>query len=478
MKRYSFIVKYIVLSALIVLLPVLSLADFMWSAKTTSGSRNWYSIASSSDGKRLAAVVRNGYIYTSTNSGASWTAQTNAGSRNWYSITSSSDGTKLTAGVWNGYIYTSADSGATWTEQTNAGSRDWNSISSSSDGTKLAAVDEGGAIGYIYTSTDSGATWTQRTSAGSTNWCSITSSSDGTKLATTVCSSSGYIYTSTDSGATWDNQTSAGSRYWSSIASSSDGTKLAAVDDSPGYIYTSTDSGATWTEQTSADSRYWQSIASSSDGTKLAAGDLGGYIYTSTDSGVTWTEQTSAGSRGWYSIASSSDGTKLAAVDEYGSEVGGYIYTGSQPSTVKYNLPYLHTNTNNVVYCVATNLSSEDMNVSFTVESADNDTLSTGIQTFTNYLSSQTTRLFTFQEKTASIYSPVTGTESLDLSSDIANSGSYGGSLTFVSTGVFSSGTQASCSKIMISCLQGYSEPRRPVTGYVCIDSVSTVIGH
>ena len=34
-----------------------------------------------------------------------------------------------------GYIYTSTDSGATWTEQTASGKRVWSYIASSSDGT-------------------------------------------------------------------------------------------------------------------------------------------------------------------------------------------------------------------------------------------------------------------------------------------------------------------------------------------------------
>ena len=44
--------------------------------------------------QKLAAVVgNNGYIYTSTNWGASWTEQTSSGQRYWFSIASSSDGT-------------------------------------------------------------------------------------------------------------------------------------------------------------------------------------------------------------------------------------------------------------------------------------------------------------------------------------------------------------------------------------------------
>lgn len=62
---------------------------------TSSGSRIWYSIASSSDGVNLAAVDYTGYVYTSSNSGTTWTQRTSSGSRPWMYIASSSDGTKI-----------------------------------------------------------------------------------------------------------------------------------------------------------------------------------------------------------------------------------------------------------------------------------------------------------------------------------------------------------------------------------------------
>ena len=295
---------------------------YTWSPVATS--RTWYSITSSSDGTKLAAVAYRGYIYTSTDSGVNWTAKLTDTIRNWTSITSSSDGTKLAAGVSGGYIYTSTDSGASWTTNSNSsGSNSWISITSSSDGTKLAAAVYDG---YIYTSTNSGVSWTARTASGSRSWQSITSSSDGTKLAAGAygLSGSNYIYTSIDSGVSWTAQTAPGSRRWVSITSSSDGTKLAAVVNG-GNIWTSTDSGASWTTNSnSSGSRSWNAITSSSDGTKLAAGDYGGYIYTSTDSGASWTTNTnSSGDRTWLSITSSSDGTKLAA-----GVYDGYIYKG------------------------------------------------------------------------------------------------------------------------------------------------------
>jgi hypothetical protein len=61
----------------------------------------------------------------------------------WFSITSSADGTKLAAVVFSGDIWTSSDSGLTWADQTvgtSASNKHWDSITSSADGTKLAAV--------------------------------------------------------------------------------------------------------------------------------------------------------------------------------------------------------------------------------------------------------------------------------------------------------------------------------------------------
>ena len=109
---------------------------------TTTGPRapqaHWRSIASSSDGSKLAAVIEGDRIWRSTDSGASWT-EAYAPQADWYSIASSSDGSKLAAVINGDRIWRSTDSGASWTE-VNAPQADWRSIASSSDGSKLAAV--------------------------------------------------------------------------------------------------------------------------------------------------------------------------------------------------------------------------------------------------------------------------------------------------------------------------------------------------
>ena len=235
-------------------------------------------------------------------------AAQNAGSRSWRSVASSSDGSKLVAVVSSGQIYTSVNSGVNWTARDSA--RNWNSVASSSDGSKLVAVIQGG---QIYTSADSGLNWKARDSAR--NWNSVASSSDGSKLVAVV--SSGQIYTSADSGLNWAARDLA--RSWSSVASSSDGSKLVAVVYAD-QIYTSVDSGLNWTPRDNA--RGWNSVASSSDGSKLVAVVSGGQIYTSADSGLNWAARDLA--RSWRTAASSSDGSKLVVVVD-----SGLIYTGS-----------------------------------------------------------------------------------------------------------------------------------------------------
>ena len=282
-----------------------------WTEDTSVGAtKDWRGITSSADGIKLAAVVYEGNIWTSSNSGVTWTENTSIGAtKNWRGITSSADGVKLAAVVYYGNIWTSNDSGATWTENTvGNGSVKWMGITSSSDGAKLAAVVWNG---NIWTSNDSGATWTEVTVGdGSNSWLGITSSDDGTNLAATV--SSGNIWTSNDSGVNWTSRAS--TKAWQGITSSADGTKMAATVGG-GNIWTSNDSGATWTEDTSIGAtKNWRGITSSADGTKLVAVVKNGNIWTSNDSGATWTEDTSIGAtKNWLVITSSADGTKLAA---------------------------------------------------------------------------------------------------------------------------------------------------------------------
>ena len=302
---------------------VANFTSLTWTQQTGSGSRSFFAITISDDGTKLAAADSPGYIYTSTDSGATWTQRTSSGKRYWkYYMSSSGDGTKLVAVAGTDYVaspnipggvYTSTDAGATWTTQTSLGDQYWSGAAMSSDGTKIAV-----AGSSLYVSSNSGATWTDRSPNTGTGWYNVVSSQDGTVLAT---KQNNTIFISTNSGVTWTARAAFNS---GGYAMSSDGNKLIAGD-YPGYLYTSTNSGASWTKQTSAGSRNWVKFGSSSDGTKLIALDNSpGYIYTSIDSGVTWVAQSSGGAIYRQGLAVSSDGSKIVI-----GPSSGYIFTGS-----------------------------------------------------------------------------------------------------------------------------------------------------
>ncbi|MBP6884397.1 MAG: peptidoglycan-binding protein [Candidatus Pacebacteria bacterium] len=299
-----------------------------WIQRTSAGSDNWRSLASSSDRSRIAAIpalTGGANIYISTDGGISWTPRTVPGAHQLWSLAMSSDGMRLIAGDNNGYIYTSTDGGVVWVTRTSPGMHQWWGVASSSDGMKLAAGDA--YYGYIYTSINGGATWTQRMSTGGHTWSMIRSSYDGNRLVaidaystSTTGTTGGYLYTSNDGGATWTKQLSFGpARNWTSISLSSDGMRVLALDQTTN-AYISTDGGVTFTSHPIPIGS-GVSGTSSADGMTLAVGNNA--ISISTDGGITWSLESIPGVHSWLSISSSADGTKFIAGD-----VGpGYMWT-------------------------------------------------------------------------------------------------------------------------------------------------------
>ena len=111
------------------------------------GTGGW--IIAQNAGQAIQATAF-GINYTNRNILTNWT-QTSAPNENWYSIASSADGTKLAAVAYNGGIYVSTDSGLIWALTSAPDTNLWTSIASSSDGSKLAAV---GYNAVICTSTN------------------------------------------------------------------------------------------------------------------------------------------------------------------------------------------------------------------------------------------------------------------------------------------------------------------------------------
>lgn len=283
--------------------------------QSSASALDWYDMASSADGTKMAAAVWQGTsdgIYLSANSGSSWTLS-GAGSKQFHGVAMSANGTMLVGVVTNGDIYLSTDSGSTWATSASAPSAGWYCVASSASGNNLVAAVYGGKI-YTYVS---GGSWTaSATQPTSGNWTSVASSANGTNLVAT--DSGTGIYTSSNAGGSWNEFASA--KNWVSVASSADGTKLVAVVNGGG-IYTSTNSGANWAQQAGAPTEAWSSVASSADGSKLVATVANGIIYTSGNWGVTW-QTNNVPATGWSCVASSSSGMTLAA-----GITNGTIYT-------------------------------------------------------------------------------------------------------------------------------------------------------
>jgi hypothetical protein len=283
-----------------------------WPLSPDSPTAYFLGVACSSDGTKAAAIVNNGLIYISSDSGVTWSSH--GSSQSWTGIASSSDGTKLAATTF-GQIYVSIDSGLNWSPH--GPNTNWSGVASSADGTRTAAA----AFNSIWTSSNSGTTWTMSVNAPAASYQCIACSADGTKL---VAGSSTFLYTSPDSGATWTQRGS--NLSWQAVASSADGTRLVAAVPF-GQIWTSSDSGVTWTAHaTSQDGHYWDSVCSSADGTRLAACAEGFQVCVSVDAGATWAVR--GPSVNWIGVACSADGTRFVGVTDGSS---GRAYT-SQPA--------------------------------------------------------------------------------------------------------------------------------------------------
>jgi hypothetical protein len=189
----------------------------LWTANAARTDVSF--VAASADGTKLVALpwawgAGSNQIFTSADSGATWrtnwTQNDSPIARNWFSVASSADGRVLAAaegsGNTFGHIYTSKDSGATWTAN-ELPLLSWQTVALSADGTKMVATawhDSGQPTGPLYTSTDSGRTWIANSIPLGT-WNGVACSADGNKL---VAVSAGEGIGSLGTGSIWTFQSS------------------------------------------------------------------------------------------------------------------------------------------------------------------------------------------------------------------------------------------------------------------------------
>lgn len=214
-----------------------------WTKRSGAGARNWASVASSSDGMRLAAADSFGCcIYTSSDqvttlhvqgAGCGWTgfylrwlAQLPLPScakpqHNWIRLDTIA------------YMIGAPLQGATWTERRpDSVDKFWLGVASSGDGLRLLAIPSGGLPGNqpssktspcLFLSEDGGQSWKQVQCTG--GWVAIAVSANGKRL---FASNGGSILTSTD-GTAWRPCGSLGVGNVFSLATSADGRHVLAA---------------------------------------------------------------------------------------------------------------------------------------------------------------------------------------------------------------------------------------------------------
>ena len=146
-----------------------------WS-NTNVGGTNWGS-AISADGTVKITSNQNGNIYR--NSGSGWGAISTSGlpgSTGWSGIACNSTCTKMAVYSWGGYVWTSSDSGATWSKGSSA-IHNYSDVTMSSDGSVIVATDGND----IYITQDLGANWSSQ-GQGSKSWVSVTVSGNGKRI--------------------------------------------------------------------------------------------------------------------------------------------------------------------------------------------------------------------------------------------------------------------------------------------------------
>jgi hypothetical protein len=323
-----------------------------WTQTGANTNYQWGPIASSADGTKLEAIgdpnSSAGYIFLSTNSGASWATNSPFGS--WGAIASSADGTKLAA-LNNGTIYLSTNSGSKWAEPTSAPTV--KVIASSADGKKLLAAQY---PGFIYVSTNAGATWFVGTNMN-WYWSSVTCSADGNEMAAVVSIDGAPVYVSTNCGLTWNKAPFVIAQPNATLAASADGSKLMMATSD--FFYVSTNWGVSWASTNQ--SPLFGPIRSSANGS-IVLGESGGIpniLYSSTNLGATWISN-SVPSDLWTAAACSADGNKLFATGKSGSETPGSIWVLQTTPSLQLNFSSSNTNLNFSWLVPSTNMVLQD----------------------------------------------------------------------------------------------------------------------
>jgi photosystem II stability/assembly factor-like uncharacterized protein len=279
----------------------------------------YYNIASSFNGRFVATVGTNDYIYVSSD--GTTTCAPRASIRSWLSICMSNSGKHLAATASGDTIYISSDWGATWASKGTAQS--WSgqntNIAMSGDGRYIMAPTQSG---YVYRSADYGQSWSTVNGSGlDAGVCGIAMSASGRYVAYATAGMDNGIYLSSDYGMTYTLCLTMANPF--GLAMSASGQYISAARYG-GNIYVSGDYGVTFTQKSSfgGSTPYWWSLSMSGSGQVQVGCSSGSpspnYIYRSLDYGNTWAIWNSTNTS-WYGVSMTRSGNRAYACARGGS---------------------------------------------------------------------------------------------------------------------------------------------------------------
>lgn len=263
------------------------------------------------DGLYITAVVATGYIYVSSDFGASWTQKGLSKAHSGIAINETGQYQSACADS-SGKLYISNDYGATWT--TVSSTNTWRGIGMNASGQYQTARSGNSSIGGMWRSTDYGVTWAQAFWLSGGFLTEITLDTTGQYQET-----SNQQRYSNNYGASWSYKNLGFTGYYYGGAMSSDGKYRSRTALNTG-IWVSSDFGTNYTLK--APALYWTSIDMSNNGQYQTATVSTGNIYVSSDYGMTWAAK--GLSKAYWGVTVSASGQRQAA-----SHFGGYIYVSS-----------------------------------------------------------------------------------------------------------------------------------------------------
>lgn len=230
---------------------IITLTSASYISISTDYADTWSSVATpaifedvyaSETTQYITGVQLNGYIYVSSDFGATWTQKTSLGLLGVIECVISSSGEFQLVATQDLSLYRSADFGATFTAISIVDYA-WNSVIMSKDGKYQGALSNNGSSNSsLWMSSNFGVTWAKKALTTS-NWTNVGMSGDGKYL--TVGHFSQKMYRSIDYGVTWTITNSALSVTSVHPALSSTG-KYQTVGINGSYLSVSSDYGLNW----------------------------------------------------------------------------------------------------------------------------------------------------------------------------------------------------------------------------------------